>query len=130
MVANFAMSVLNGVGGAKLEKIFSFTKGSFTESNFISIHLDNVYKYVIFELVYFGNIDSSTKIYLNCGPQIFFIDDNSNNKQFIITYPENVPSNIQIGLQLNAYIDVSNNFTVKHTYSGNWNLQGTVYCFN
>lgn len=52
MVANFAMNVLNGIGGAKLENIFTGiidNKSSNIELN-KNINLGNNYKYVILEI--------------------------------------------------------------------------------
>lgn len=130
MVANFAMQILNGVGGAKLEKIIPIDT-QINGRNPSTYSLSETYKYVILEVCYAGI--SSSVSYLKIGSQLFFLNNDASVSKYIIVVDTSNPDTINnTGIEIVAYVTTDNIVTLKHGYGDYHNVtfKGNIYCFN
>lgn len=129
MVANFAMSVLNGVGGAKLEKIIPVNT-NFSFNNPVTYNLGKVFKYILLEVNYITDY-SGVVSYLGLGSQFFFLNESSDDK-YVISAGSNDSNKIITSSYVTFRAFITNNtITISGKIKGDkLTIIGNIYCFN
>lgn len=133
MVASFAMSVLNGVGGAKLEKIIPFDFNLNNDNRTFTINIPGNYKYILFELVNHSTYDTNTKqnkvIYLETGTQMSFIYTGMLNINIIVKIMLSNTEWMMGSINENVTFE-NNNLKFTSIYNTQQSFIGNIYCFN